>query len=114
MTNIEKQEIKCIIQSQIETLSEELAYLKTQLKPVDKDCSLDNVYHAGRHQEQNIIFHRFQEYTKRHNRLIATLNRVESEDYGVCKECEEDISTERLKLIPESEYCIDCMNDLGL
>jgi len=114
MTITEKQELKSIIKSQIKILTKELASLKTQLKPVDKDCSLDNVYHAGRHQEQNIIFHRFQEYTKRYNRLIATLNRVEHEDYGVCKECEEDISIERLKLIPESEYCIDCMNELGL
>lgn len=114
MTIKEKQEIKSIIQLQIETVTNELAYLKTQLKPVDKDCSLDNVYHAGRHQEQNITFHRFEEYTKRYNRLIATLNRVENEDYGVCKECEEDISLQRLKLMPESEYCIECMNELGL
>lgn len=49
MTITEKQELKSIIESQIETLAKELAYLKTQLKPVDKDCSLDNVYHAGRH-----------------------------------------------------------------
>ena len=114
MTTIEKEQLKSIVQSQIETLTKELAYLKTQLKPVDRDCSLDNVYHEGRHQEQNIIFHRFEEYTKRYNRLIATLSKIEHEDYGVCKECEEDISIERLKLIPESEYCIDCMNALGL
>lgn len=114
MTITEKQELKNIIESQMATLSKELAYLQTQLKPVDKECSLDNVYHAGRHQEQNIIFHRFQEYTKRYNKLMATLNKIKSEDYGVCKECEENISIERLKLIPESEYCIDCMNELGL
>lgn len=114
MTIIEKQEIKSIIQSQVETVTKELAYLKTQLKPVDKDCSLDNVDHASRQQQQNVTFHRFEEYTKRYNKLIATLNRVEREDYGVCKECEEDISIERLKIIPESEYCIDCMNELGL
>ncbi len=114
MTLKEKEELSDIIQSQIETLSKELAYLKTQLKPVEKDCSLDNVYHEGRHQEQNITFHRFEEYTKRYNRLMTTLNRVQREDYGICKECEEDISIERLKLIPESEYCIACMNELGL
>lgn len=110
----EKQELKAIIESQIDTIVKELAYLKTQLKPVEKDCSLDNVYHAGRQQEQNITFHRFEEYTKRYNRLVATLSRVEHEDYGVCKECEEDILLARLKLIPESEYCIACMNELGL
>ena len=114
MTKTDKQTLKSIIESQIETLTKELAYLQTQLKPVEKDCSLDNVYHEGRRQEQNIIFHRFEEYTKRRNRLIATLNRIERADYGVCKECEEDISIERLKLVPESEYCIDCMNELGL
>lgn len=114
MTTAQREELKSIIEAEIEKLAQELAYLKTQLKPVDKDCSLDNVYHAGRHQEQNIIFHRFEEYTKRYNRLIATLNRVENEDYGICKECEEEIALERLRLIPESEYCISCMNELGL
>jgi len=114
MTDTEKQQLKNVIESQIETLEKELEYLKAHLKPVDKDCSLDNVYHAGRQQEQNIIFHRFEEYTKRYNRLIVTLNKVQREDYGVCKECEEDIPIERLKLMPESEYCIDCLNELGL
>lgn len=114
MTITEKEDLKNIIASQIKALEKELAYLKTQLKPVEKDCSLDNVYHAGRYQEQNITFHKFEEYTKRYNKLIATLNRVESKDYGICKECEEDIPIERLKLIPESEYCIDCINEFGL
>lgn len=114
MTVAQKQEIKTIIESQIKSITKELAYLETQLKPVDKDCSLDNVDHASRAQQQNVTFHRFEEYTKRYNRLTATLNRVSSDDYGICKECEEEISIERLKLLPESNYCIDCMNELGL
>ena len=89
MTTTEKQQLNNIIQPQREIFREESAYLKTQLKPINKDYSLNNVHHVGRHQEQNIIFHRFKKY-------------------------EDDISIERLKLIPESEYCIDCMNDLGL
>jgi len=88
MTTTERQQLKSIIQPQREIFTEELVYLKTQLKPINKDYSLNNAYHIGRHQEQNIIFHRFKKY-------------------------KDDISMERLKLISESAYCIDCMMSWG-
>jgi len=114
MNKEKKEELKKIIETEIAALTQEVKTLQTQLKPVEKDCSLDNVYHEGRKQEQNIIFHRFEEATKRLNRLIAALGDIEKESYGVCQECEEDIPFERLKLVPESKYCVACMNELGL
>jgi len=40
--------------------------------------------------------------------------KIDTPEYGVCKECEEEISLERLRLMPESVYCVECMNELGL
>lgn len=41
-------------------------------------------------------------------RIDAALQRIEDGDYGVCRKCGEDISTERLKLLPDTPFCKRC------
>jgi DnaK suppressor protein len=43
-------------------------------------------------------------------RIEAALLRVESGDYGYCVNCDEEISSQRLKLDPSAPLCIDCAN----
>ena len=38
----------------------------------------------------------------------AALIRIESESYGVCLHCDEDISVKRLNAVPWAPYCITC------
>ena len=110
----DKKVIEDIIKVEISSIKTELFTIKTQLGPVEKVCSLDGSYHEGLYQEQTVLMQSYQKYTKRLNKLIVTLDTVKSESYGICRECKEDISIERLKLLPESIYCVSCMNELGL
>ncbi len=110
----DKQALKEIIAQEISTLEAEIAVLGTQLKPVDKECLPENVSHQDRYQQQNIIFHRYDTARKRLNKLNYTLKIIDQPDYGICQECEEDIPLARLKLAPESRYCVGCMEELGL
>ena len=41
-------------------------------------------------------------------KIGAALKRIEQEDYGICVECDEEISEPRLKLDPAASLCIDC------
>ncbi len=114
MTQQEKIEIKKIIEKEIQSLTQEVEKIQEQLKPIKKDCSLDSIDHKILKQDQNITIQRYEVAKKRLNRLKAAYLNVDTDEYGVCKECEEDINIERLKLIPESQYCVVCMNKLGL
>ena len=114
MTTQEKKILKSIMTQEIDALTLELQNIEKSLKPIKKDCSLDSIDHKMLKQDQNVNIQRFKEAKKRLNRLKYALLRVDTEEYGVCKECEEDIALERLKLIPESQYCVSCMNELGL
>ena len=40
--------------------------------------------------------------------INAALARVEAGTYGVCVECGEDISAERLKIVPQAPRCRNC------
>ena len=43
--------------------------------------------------------------------LVAeALERIETNTYGVCLECEEPISAKRLAALPWAKYCISCQD----
>jgi len=112
MTKEEKEEIKKIIELQINSLQTEIHNIQNKLKPIKKDCSLDNIDHKILKQDQDIAIKRFEIAKKRLNSLQACYSQVDSEVYGICQECEEEIDIQRLKLIPQSQYCVACLNEL--
>ena len=42
--------------------------------------------------------------------IDAALSRIENEVYGICLECQEEISDERLEAVPHATLCRNCMN----
>lgn len=114
MTKAEKQHFKLAIDEEIQTLIQEIEVLKVAIYPERGKGPSDKVAHIMFKQEQSIHFQRYTEATKRLNRLKHAYLKIDTPEYGICKECEEEISIERLKLVPESIYCVNCMNELGL
>jgi DnaK suppressor protein len=41
-------------------------------------------------------------------KIREALDRIEDGTYGICEECEEEISAERLKARPVTTLCIEC------
>ena len=41
-------------------------------------------------------------------KITAAIARIDSGDYGVCKECGLDVEESRMTAHPYAEYCIDC------
>ena len=41
-------------------------------------------------------------------KIEEAIERIENGTYGICEECEEEISEERLKARPVTTLCIDC------
>jgi DnaK suppressor protein len=107
MTQQERQELKSIIQTQIAVLTAKITTIQNLLQPIKKDCALDNTAHQSLNIQRNEVA------TIKLNKLNAAYLRIDTDEYGICKECEEDINIAHLKLILESGYCIPCMNELG-
>ena len=45
-------------------------------------------------------------------RIEAALKRIDDDDYGYCKECDEPINPKRLEFDPTAVLCIDCASKL--
>lgn len=114
MTIEQKHNFKETIDSEIETLRQEIKLLKSAIYPDRGKGPSDKVAHIAFKQEQSIHIQRHEEATKRLNRLRHAYLKIDTPEYGICKECEEEIPLDRLKLMPESSYCVECMNELGL
>lgn len=41
-------------------------------------------------------------------KISATLERIDSGEYGICADCELEIASERLEAYPYATECIDC------
>ncbi len=42
--------------------------------------------------------------------ITAALQRIETDNFGWCLDCDEQINPQRLALDPTTQYCIDCAN----
>ncbi len=113
MTPEERQAFRKEIEEEIERLNEEVETIREAIYPRGGGTS-DKVAHIAFKQEQSLHFQRYEETLRRLNRLKQAMLRVETPEYGICEECEEEIPRARLRLMPESRYCVNCMNELGL
>ena len=62
------------------------------------DTSADYFLHMANTQQHEIIETR------------EALERISRRTYGICENCDETISIERLKRVPEARLCIDCQS----
>jgi DnaK suppressor protein len=59
-------------------------------------------------QQQAMVSAAHQRDQKRLVAVRRALQRIESDDFGFCLECGEQINSERLDVAPETELCVEC------
>lgn len=63
--------------------------------------------------EEWIFLNRNTMETRLLREISGALHRMESEQYGVCLECEEPISEKRLNAVPWARYCVSCQDKVA-
>jgi DnaK suppressor protein len=46
------------------------------------------------------------------SKLERALARIDHPDFGLCRECEEPIPSARLMILPETDLCVQCAENL--
>ena len=98
-----------------QTLEEELALLLaraeltvTELMGDAMEYEPDPLDRASQDLSRSSVFR----FRSRESRLIKKIRQrlqaIEDGSYGICEDCEEPISLERLKARPVTSYCITC------
>ena len=105
-----REQVAVAINDQLAHLSKEIVAANENLKPVATQCSRSDPQRAELMHNQELIYKNLVMAQKRYNVLLHAQKQLHDDDFGLCKECDEEIASERLLLIPEAEYCVDCLN----
>jgi len=111
MTSFEISAIKKQMIQDLHSLEVEIKELKDLTKPISPECAIGSLGRFELMNDQDIYIKTLQEANTRFNKLSFALSRVDKKDFGLCIECEEEISFDRLLLLPESTHCIECLTN---
>ena len=75
---------------------------------IDDSETPDPVDLAVRNYSKNVQLAVSENESRQLTLIDEALMRLEDDEYGVCQNCEKDISQKRLQAIPWARYCIDC------
>ena len=102
---------KEVILQQIEDLKKDIENLKELAQPVSPDNAIGRISRMEALNDLTVHKSNLAKALKRQESLEKALTRVESEDYGHCLRCDEEINQKRLALLPESQICMVCIKN---
>jgi len=68
---------------------------------------------SQQHHEEWIFLNRNSLDMKLLREVGDALQRIETDNYGTCPECDEPISTKRLDAVPWARYCVTCQERIA-
>ncbi len=104
---------------QVEELRKELVALRRELardldsslegtRPVELDAPIGRLSRMDALQQQSMAQATRQAAAMRTKLAETALRRMETDEYGLCLECEDGIGYARLKARPEALLCVSC------
>ena len=104
-------EIKRLLLKEKETILSEIRE-KTEINGVNKTEIGDAIDSSVEEQDRELdLLLQEREQTRLEGIEIA-LTRIESDDFGYCDECGEEISKKRLLAFPLAQTCINCQSNI--
>ncbi|CAD7841748.1 MAG: DnaK suppressor protein [Olavius algarvensis Gamma 3 endosymbiont] len=104
-------ELLALLETQKSELELQLAQAATAAKPVTLDQqSVGRVSRIDAIQQQQMALANQQQTTRMVKRIERALQRIASDAYGYCQQCEEPITFARLQVQPFADLCLNCQS----
>lgn len=108
MEEVELEAFKIKLESLKLEVEHTIEMLKERTRPVSPDVSLGRLTRQEALQEQNVAKENLRQSELRLKKINGALHRVHNKSFGECLECGDDIAPQRLEIMPENGYCIEC------
>jgi DnaK suppressor protein len=110
MTKEEREQLKNIIQSELEKLSKKVLELKELTGSVTPDDAIGRISRMDAINNNSIVEASIRNLENRLDQLAMAARVIDEDDFGRCIKCHQPIPFERMKLRPEIRLCANCMN----
>lgn len=109
MTPKQLEHFRQLLEAQQQELLTSKAAAKDSTKPVTLDqASVGRLSRMDAMQGQAMAIEAQRRREIQLQRIHAALTRIQSDDYGLCVTCEEEIAVRRLETDPAATLCISC------
>jgi len=109
MTDNEKEELKTIIDSQMELIREEIKELIELTKPITLDNSIGRLSRMDAINNKTINEKALRDKKQTLQKLERALENSESDNFGICTKCGDEIPFGRLEYMPHTTRCVKCV-----
>ena len=89
-------------------LEEVLEISKDGAKPVDVNEPIGRLSRMDAIQQQQMTKANRSAYERKLRQIEAALEKLDKDEYGDCRSCEEPVGYSRLKARPETPFCLEC------
>jgi len=104
------EEFRAILQEQLDSLIREAG--KTVSEMTDEKINFpDPTDRASLESDRNFELRIRDRERKLIKKIREAIARLDSEEFGICESCEEEIGIERLRVRPVTTLCIDCKTE---
>jgi DnaK suppressor protein len=113
MQEQDRQKLKQLIEQELDDVIQHIDKLKERSAPISPDNAIGRLSRMEAIGEQGVQQTALLAAQQRQQELKSALVRIdEDEHYGICEQCDESIPLARLMLMPESRFCVRCLQSV--
>ena len=112
MENDQKVQLKENIKKKIKAVKEDIANYELLIKPISPDNAIGRLTRMDAINSKSINEAAQEKSKNTLSQLERALAGIDNPDFGLCRECEEQIPFARLMILPEANLCVECAEEL--
>jgi len=114
MNDEQKAELKQSIEERIAAVKEDIAAYQQLTKPISPDNAIGRLTRMEAIGSKSINEAALSKSRNTLVQLERALINIDGDEFGLCRECEEPIPPARLMILPETELCVRCAEEMGV
>ena len=112
MNNEERKKIEHLIIQKIEKLKVKIAGYEDMAAPVKPENSIGRISRMDAINNKSVFEASLRKARTELGALQKALFIIDTDDFGICKSCKNEIQWQRIVIKPDSPYCIHCASRL--
>src|ERR1700748_1076779 len=104
---------RAILERKAEEVRQSMSAQKAAQVVARLDVPADEGDLSQQHHEEWIFLNRNTIDVRHLREINDALHRIDTDQYGICLECEEPISAKRLHAVPWAKYCVPCQESIA-
>ena len=108
MNSKELAEIEKLIEKEMEKTANTVAEYKEMTKPISPDDAIGRISRMDAINNKSVAEAALRTAVSKLNRLKDVHGKINDKDFGICRKCGEQIPIQRILLVPQAPFCVNC------